>query len=325
MEELIPNPGNCLASRKLLEEDGHILWAWREKPLMPSDSGWRFLSDKDTDLTVLPEERMLMVSLNEIFEIEPMVAGIYWYPIGADFQFFSQVDNKHFVYNDSFDKVELASSLDRVPSESEVFKAHFPQYKPPKVSGKQEKVLIARVPEIKPAEEKTKAAAQETTEAKDLDNDNKRDQASKHTYIPSIDDTVTLSGAELKLLADAKEEVEGVLKLWQSELKDQPDNNELYVITGLLLGYLGIRNIEVPLEWATRRNLIVNTFYQTYQVSQEKTKLYIESYENRRDNPKFLAEIQIIRYGRAMYEWYWQNNTALIKEQFGHLIDHYTD
>ena len=43
MEKTIPKAGNCLTSRKLLEEDGHILWAWREKPLIPSDSGWRFL------------------------------------------------------------------------------------------------------------------------------------------------------------------------------------------------------------------------------------------------------------------------------------------
>lgn len=317
MDDFIAQAGNCLASRKLLEEDGQILWAWREKPLIPSDSGWRFLSDKEESTLLNPNETMVMVNLNEIIAVEPLVKGIYWYPIGSDFQFSNRKTDKHFVYNDTHERVTMATKLSDLPLNESTFKNHYPDYQKPRVKGEEKKVLVAHVREPKKAP--TIANSKTVSE----DSKTKKNEVT-HTYIPSIDDTANnLSVAELKLLADAKNELKAILAIWKKILKSRPTNNEQYVMTGLLLGYLGIRNKEVPLEWATRRNLIVNTFYNQYQVPQEQTKSFIEAYERRRDNPEHIAEIQIIRYGRAMYEWYWQGESKLIQSQFAELIQHY--
>ena len=317
MEKTIPKAGNCLTSRKLLEEDGHILWAWREKPLIPSDSGWRFLSDKDTQATINPEESFVMVAIEEIFNIEPLVTGIYWYPVGADFQFYDYAGDKHFVYNDTLERVELAHRFNDLPTTSPKFQQHFTNYQRPQVvSDSQRTQLVANLP----TNEELIARAEER------DAMVKQSQAASSTNASAIDQTTShLSVADLKLLADAKKEVSDLVEIWQKALKTLPTTNDQYVMTGLLLGYLANRNAEVPLEWATRRNLIVNIFYDKFHIAQEQIKQFIATYEQRRDNPEYLAELQIIRYGKAMYEWYWQHDNQLIADQFSQLLNHYRE
>ncbi|MEY8371097.1 DUF2185 domain-containing protein [Aerococcaceae bacterium 50-4] len=124
-KQLIPNGGNCLASVALLEGKQPLLWAFREKSLMPSDSGWRFFAATDTQTEVMDGKSVLLVDINKIAELEPTVAGIYWYPEGADFQLASKDGSKYFVYNDTFERVVPATTHKDLPLTSKAFKAHF--------------------------------------------------------------------------------------------------------------------------------------------------------------------------------------------------------
>lgn len=124
-KQLIPNGGNCLASVALLEGKEPLLWAFREKSLMPSDSGWRFFAATDTQTEVMDGKSILLVDINKIAEMEPSVASIYWYPEGADFQLASKDGSKYFVYNDTFERVLPATSLKELPVDTPAFQKHF--------------------------------------------------------------------------------------------------------------------------------------------------------------------------------------------------------
>lgn len=45
----IINAGAAIVSRKIVERTGNIKWLIREEPFAPQDTGWRILSDRDTD------------------------------------------------------------------------------------------------------------------------------------------------------------------------------------------------------------------------------------------------------------------------------------
>lgn len=124
-KQLIPNGGNCLASVALLEGKQPLLWAFREKSLMPSDSGWRFFAATDTQTEVMDGKSVLLVDINKIAELEPTVAGIYWYPEGADFQLARKDGSKYFVYNDTFERVVPATNYKDLPLSSKAFAQHF--------------------------------------------------------------------------------------------------------------------------------------------------------------------------------------------------------
>ncbi|RPA56406.1 DUF2185 domain-containing protein [Aerococcus agrisoli] len=124
-KELISNGGNCLASAALLEGKQPLLWAFREKSLMPSDSGWRFFAATDTQTEIMDGKSILLVDINKIAELEPIVASIYWYPEGADFQLASKDGNKYFVYNDTFERVLPAVNAKDLPFETKAFQNHF--------------------------------------------------------------------------------------------------------------------------------------------------------------------------------------------------------
>ena len=49
MTTFIENAGAAIVSRKIVERTGNIKWLTRETPIAPPDTGWRVLSDRDTD------------------------------------------------------------------------------------------------------------------------------------------------------------------------------------------------------------------------------------------------------------------------------------
>ncbi|KAA9301169.1 MULTISPECIES: DUF2185 domain-containing protein [Aerococcus] len=127
MKQWIPNGGQCAASRTLLKKQGALLWAWREPGRFDGDSGWRFLSEHDNQVSLMDEKSMVYVDINQVAKIEPAIAGIYYYPEGADFQF-SPYYGKHFVYSDSLDKVEMVTSQADLPFKDSNFRQHFPDF-----------------------------------------------------------------------------------------------------------------------------------------------------------------------------------------------------
>ncbi|AMB93979.1 immunity protein Imm33 domain-containing protein [Aerococcus sanguinicola] len=127
MKQWIPNGGQCAASRTLLKKQGALLWAWREAGRFDGDSGWRFLSERDNQVSLMDEKSMVYVDINRVAQIEPAISGIYHYPQGADFQF-SAYYGKHFVYNDSLEKVEMVTSQADLPFKDPSFRQHFPDF-----------------------------------------------------------------------------------------------------------------------------------------------------------------------------------------------------
>ena len=90
----ITNAGAAIVSRKIVERTGNIKWLTREAPITPQDSGWRILSDRDTDEYLADPANMTVVDFNDICDIEPACIGIYDLPVGSDIQLVVEPDGR---------------------------------------------------------------------------------------------------------------------------------------------------------------------------------------------------------------------------------------
>ena len=90
----IINAGAAIVSRKIVERTGNIKWLTREAPIAPQDSGWRILSDRDTDEYLADPANMTVVDFNDICDIEPACIGIYLLPVGSDIQLVVEPDGR---------------------------------------------------------------------------------------------------------------------------------------------------------------------------------------------------------------------------------------
>ena len=83
MTTFIENAGAAIVSRKIVERTGNIKWLTRETPFAPQDSGWRVLSDRDTEEYLSNPANMTVVDFNELCALEPACIGIYLLPVGS--------------------------------------------------------------------------------------------------------------------------------------------------------------------------------------------------------------------------------------------------
>ncbi len=90
----ITNAGAAIVSRKIVERTGNIKWLTREAPIAPQDTGWRILSDRDTDEYLADPANMTVVDFNDICDIEPACIGIYDLPVGSDIQLVVESDGR---------------------------------------------------------------------------------------------------------------------------------------------------------------------------------------------------------------------------------------
>ena len=94
MTTFIENAGASIVSRKIVERTGNIKWLIREAPIAPQDTGWRILSDRDTDEYLADPANMTVVDFNDICDIEPACIGIYDLPVGSDIQLVVEPDGR---------------------------------------------------------------------------------------------------------------------------------------------------------------------------------------------------------------------------------------
>ncbi|ORE68425.1 hypothetical protein B6C83_07050 [Aerococcus urinae] len=127
MNEWLPEGKLSLVSTNFFQRKAPLLWAWREAPALVNDSGWRFLSQADTT-TSLKHSQAKLVSYEQVLALEPAIAFIYRYPLGADMQFSNKTNPPHFVYNDSYEKVRPIPANEDYPIKDPVFKRHFPSF-----------------------------------------------------------------------------------------------------------------------------------------------------------------------------------------------------
>ena len=90
----ITNAGAAIVSRTIVERTGNIKWLTREEPFAPQDTGWRILSDRDTDEYLADPANMTVVDFNDICDIEPACIGIYDLPVGSDIQLVVEPDGR---------------------------------------------------------------------------------------------------------------------------------------------------------------------------------------------------------------------------------------
>lgn len=95
----ITNAGAAIVSRKIVERTGNIKWLTREAPIAPQDTGWRILSDRDTDEYLADPANMTVVDFNDICDIEPACIGIYDLPVGSDIQLVVEPDGRRWFDN----------------------------------------------------------------------------------------------------------------------------------------------------------------------------------------------------------------------------------
>ena len=84
--KFIKDSGGCLVSRNIIDGRGHIKWVRRERSANPVDTGWRILSDIDTDDFLNEPGNLIVASFNSIANLEPALIGIYNLPVGIDLQ-----------------------------------------------------------------------------------------------------------------------------------------------------------------------------------------------------------------------------------------------
>lgn len=272
MKKWIPYGGDCLVSNSLLTGEAKLLWAWREKPLNPQDSGWRFLSNHDTSTTLLDESTQL-IDINHVAAIEPIVAGIYWYPVGADFQFSDHNQKKHFVYNADFKKVKLISSVAQLPVNSEAFQQHFPEYK---------------------------------KDDEQIGSDNLR-----------------FSSEELSQLSSSKHDLEQITDIFIGGRIDQPKDQELYIMVGLLMGYLARQAKALPISWQIQRKTLSGFLEHKFKSNKQTISNYIESYLALPGNGTQLSAVQLMGYGQVMYDLASNQAFEDIYQEYTKIVHHH--
>lgn len=87
----------CIISNNLLENKGILKWCFRENPVRLQDTGWRFLSDIDTNAFLNDPKNLSVCSLNTIIQMEPAVLSILNFPINTDLTLVSKNGQKYFI------------------------------------------------------------------------------------------------------------------------------------------------------------------------------------------------------------------------------------
>ena len=90
----IRDAGFAVVSRKIVERTGNIKWLFREVPVVPHDSGWRVLSDRDTAECLDDAKNLAIVDFNDLCNLEPACIGIYDLPIGSNIQLVVEPDGR---------------------------------------------------------------------------------------------------------------------------------------------------------------------------------------------------------------------------------------
>lgn len=91
-------PNGCIVSNNILSGKGELKWCFRESPVNNMDSGWRFLSCKDTDEYLADANNSSVCSLGTVVQIEPAVLSIINSPVGTDVELTVVDGEKVFVH-----------------------------------------------------------------------------------------------------------------------------------------------------------------------------------------------------------------------------------
>jgi len=82
----IENAGTCLVTSSVLGREARVQFMVREPSAAPGDTGWRFMSQIDTDETLQDPSAWHVVDYNLACALEPALIGIWTFEVGSDLQ-----------------------------------------------------------------------------------------------------------------------------------------------------------------------------------------------------------------------------------------------
>ncbi|MEZ3421758.1 MAG: DUF2185 domain-containing protein [Eubacterium sp.] len=91
--------GGCVVSNNLLNSKGSLKWCFREMPINSIDTGWRFLSDADTDEYLSNPANSSVCSIENMIQIEPAILSILDLPVNSDLTFVFDGKKRYFINN----------------------------------------------------------------------------------------------------------------------------------------------------------------------------------------------------------------------------------
>lgn len=95
--EFIPKAGASLSTKNVLSGAGRIKWLVREESRAAADNGWRVFSDIDTDEYLADSANFQVVDFNRLCAIEPLLIGVWDFPVGSDLQIVDDGDGMKIV------------------------------------------------------------------------------------------------------------------------------------------------------------------------------------------------------------------------------------
>jgi hypothetical protein len=105
MEHEVEVRGDATVSSNILNGVGRLKWCVRDNPIREEDTGWTFISEIDDDEYCSNPENFKMTPYIDVFKIEPAVLWIYQLPVGTDIQLVIDKGERHFVDNETGNKV----------------------------------------------------------------------------------------------------------------------------------------------------------------------------------------------------------------------------
>ena len=88
------NAGDCLISDSILSGYSRLKHLYRVQPETPTDSGWRALSEEDTEID---SDNFTTCDYNTLATIEPAVLFVHNRPYGTDLEFCYRDGRRYFI------------------------------------------------------------------------------------------------------------------------------------------------------------------------------------------------------------------------------------
>ncbi len=87
IEPLVPGTGGCIATDRITVEGLPVRFMYREEPMGPEDTGWRFCSAIDEDEAYMDDpDNLGFFDLNTIANYDRSIIPHLFSPVGAAFE-----------------------------------------------------------------------------------------------------------------------------------------------------------------------------------------------------------------------------------------------
>ena len=104
--------GGAVVTKHVINREGRIKWCFRENGCDEVDTGWRFLSEIDTDDYLVDLDHSLVCAIDTVLEIEPIIQSILDLPIGIELELVRSEHGDYFINIQTGEKLNALSERD---------------------------------------------------------------------------------------------------------------------------------------------------------------------------------------------------------------------